>query len=235
MELPPMISRIGGLAVRPKETLSIIVQERRSTLSALLVVALVYLVRGLMLSAFIVMLAKWVLSFAEAFSSVGLPLIVYGLLNVAWISVVSLDVLKGIAVWIIWSLGIYLFSRVLEGGGGLEDTLVVVGYSTITSVLIVAGGMVMLVKPFLGLVAVLVLYIIAKIWQIYLITLGVAEVHGLSLGKAFMAVVLPIVIVLALIGIFAAATMIFAIKGVTISSLVSMFSPFSLFTCGWWL
>jgi len=91
----------------------------------------------------------------------------------------------------------------------------------------------MLVKPFLGLIAVLVLYIIAKIWQIYLITLGVAEVHGLSLGKAFMAVMLPIVIVLALIGIFAAATMIFAIKGVTISSLVSMFSLFFSFTCGW--
>jgi len=212
MELPPIISRIGGLVIRPKETLSIIVQERRSTLSALLVVALVYLVRGLMLSAFIVILAKWTLVFAEAFSPVGLPRIVYDLLDIAWISVVSLDVLKGIAVWIIWGIGIYLISKVLEGGGSLEDTLVVVGYSTITSVLIVAGGMIMLIKPFLGLIAVLVLYIIAKIWQICIITLGVAEVHGLSLGKAFLAVVLPIIAVLALIGVAAMITMVTAIR-----------------------
>ena len=212
MELPPIISRIGGLVIRPKETLSIIVQERRSTLSALLVVALVYLVRGLMLSAFIAILAKWTLVFAEAFSPVGLPRIVYDLLDIAWISVVSLDVLKGIAVWIIWGIGIYLISKVLEGGGSLEDTLVVVGYSTITSVLIVAGGMIMLIKPFLGLIAVLVLYIIAKIWQICIITLGVAEVHGLSLGKAFLAVVLPIIAVLALIGVAAMITMVTAIR-----------------------
>ena len=212
MELPPIISRIGGLVIRPKETLSIIVQERRSTLSALLVVALVYLVRGLMLSAFIAILAKWTLVFAEAFSPVGLPRIVYDLLDIAWISVVSLDVLKGIAVWIIWGIGIYLISKVLEGGGSLEDTLVVVGYSIITSVLIVAGGMIMLIKPFLGLIAVLVLYIIAKIWQICIITLGVAEVHGLSLGKAFLAVVLPIIAVLALIGVAAMITMVTAIR-----------------------
>ncbi|RLE80238.1 MAG: hypothetical protein DRJ52_06820 [Thermoprotei archaeon] len=199
MELPSIISRIGGLAVRPKETLSIIVQERRSTLSALIVVTLVYLVRGLFLSALILILAKWALSFASLFSPVGVPPIVYDLLEVTWIALVSADILKGIAVWVVWSLVIYLMSRVLEGGGSLEDTFVVVGYSTITSVLIIAGGMIMLIKPFIGLIALIVLYIIAKIWQVYIITLGVAEVHGFSLGKAFIATILPIIIVVVLV------------------------------------
>jgi len=109
----------------------------------------------------------------------------------------NLTVLVGVFIPIVVLVAIIVSAALLHGslfllGGAREDfeaTFRVVCYSEVTQLLNIV--------PVIGSV-------VGLIWRIYLLTVGLREVHRISTGKAFMGVLLPLVVTCALVSLLIA-------------------------------
>ena len=109
----------------------------------------------------------------------------------------NLTILVGVFIPIVVLVAIIVSAALLHGslfllGGAREDfeaTFRVVCYSEVTQLLNIV--------PVIGSV-------VGLIWRVYLLTVGLREVHRISTGKAFMGVLLPFVVTCAFVSLLVA-------------------------------
>lgn len=179
-----VVERIGGLLVRPRETVRILAHGAPPLTEALLVLGLfstcTWLSLGVAVSRIIALIALIVpFGMGEIFSQLVMPLLVGAILLLG-------AIYDGVN-WLLWSLTAYLVIRGLGGGGDLEPTLVVVGYSWVRRVLPLTAVITAAFAPLASILVALILLAASWVWATYVVTLGVSEVHGVSRSKALVA------------------------------------------------
>jgi len=128
-------------------------------------------------------------------------------IDVSGVTGILLAIFLGMAVfyaiyslfpWIINAgIGHIMAKHVFNGLGDFESLLCTFGYSQITAISLTLGLLVFIIYPVTGLFVLLAMGIVKLIWSIVLRTLSVSEVYGLDLGRSFISVIMPYLLLLA--------------------------------------
>ncbi len=179
-----IIERIGGLLIRPKETMKIIVHGGGALSEALIVLLIFSVSTWLAMGFSISRLLAWIMSFIPF----NLGPLVYTIVTPFLIGAVALlGIISDCIDWLARSVTIHIVAKALGGGGDLEPLMVVTGYSWVRRVFPLAALIVTAFAPIVGILLSLALVVVSWIWAIYAVTIGVAELHGLSTEKALLA------------------------------------------------
>jgi len=180
-----IIDQIGGLLVKPEETVTALLHGAGSMVGSLSVVLLFSTALWVSLALSI----KRLVEAALQLTSISTP----GIVNLAGSSVIGAFVFIGLAHDLInYFLGgvvAHFVARLLDGAGELNQVIMVNGYTWVSLVFMLIGCIVMAVNFIAGVLITLGLLVVTWIWHVYLFTIGIAESHGISTGKALLAAV----------------------------------------------
>lgn len=184
-----ILADLGGLITSPRQTFKTIFAEKRGLLQPILLLLVMTTVLSLVTIANIVIRFMGFFSpFMRGFS--GAIYVFIGL-----ISVVGM-IFGSIVLWLILGLLTHVFAKILGGKGSIEKALVILGYATVSFFIYVVLGFVGLFTNFLISIGLLTvgLLISAILWAI-VASIGVSEAYGISLGKGFASVILPLLVI----------------------------------------
>lgn len=111
----------------------------------------------------------------------------------------------GYVKWFGYSAFIHLAAELLGGKGVATGVLVVVGLAGIPSILMVPVNLLSLWLGTGGLIIIALAGLAILVWSIVLLVIGLKQVHGLTSGRSFLAVVSPFLLLLVLFIIIIAA------------------------------
>jgi len=189
--LERIISRIGGLIISPKETMKILIHEKRGLAEALAIFLLFSVLNWVAL----------VLALRHLFNYIIGAFIMSLRFLTLWLSTlfIAMGIIFDLIFWALLSVGIHLTAKAVDGGGSFEDTISVIGYSQVSRALCIIP---LILSPFMPITS-MILYIglgvITIAWFIYLASIGLSEVHGISFEKALITVILPPLVILGLL------------------------------------
>ena len=189
---------IGGLVVHPREYARLLCFERRSLIESIFTVLFFNAMYYLILSSSLFTLTTPLIKVTN--SMIHIP-IVSGLLGLATGFIVLIGVLFGVVIWLIWSLLSHLFAKLLGGTGDFESVLSLFGYNNFIIFLMIIPLLLTPISHFIAFLAGLVMTIATFIWMLYLNTIAVCEVHGISGFRGFISVFIPIPLTIVILGV----------------------------------
>ena len=198
------LSRIGGLIISPKETMTIIAHERRGLAEPFILIIIFSAFYWSSLTLSINHLINYFTIWTEILK------FIYAFI-IPWTSIIiGLGIAADIILWLLFSFGVYLMAKLVNGAGNFEDTLSIIGYSIVSRIFMIIPLIFSPIAPVTSIVTSLILSIASIIWTIYLSSLGISEIHGLTFEKAL---ILVILIPLIIIGVLIIIPMLLSIYG----------------------
>ena len=188
-----IINRIGGLIISPKDTVKILVHERRGLLEPLMIVLLFSIVKWTALSLAFRHLLNYMVGWIEI-----TPFTVITKFIFDWLFAlgVALGIIYDLVIWILFSLGVYMMTKLVKGSGDFEDTMAVIGYAHVSKVFMIIPLIMAPFAPVMSLFLSLALYFVSLILLVYITAIGVSEIHGLSFEKAIIVTIIPPLVVI---------------------------------------
>jgi len=121
-----------------------------------------------------------------------------GVIFAAFLGIAVLYAVYSLFPWIINAgIGHVIAKHVFNGLGDFESLLCTFGYSQIAAISLTLGLLIFIFYPVTGLFVILGMKIVELIWSVVLRTLSVSEVYGLDLGRSFISVIMPYLLLLA--------------------------------------
>ena len=188
--------------ISPKETMKILVHERRGLGEALIIFFLFSILNWTALVLALKHLLNYLIGTLFTFMRLFTP----WLLSLVMVLGLIFDVI----LWVLSSVGIHITLRAVNGGGSFEDTMSILGYSQVSRVPCIVPLALSPFMPITSMILYLVFSIVAIMWFVYLASLGLSEAHGVSFEKALIAVILP---PLAVIGLLVIAPLLWGLIG----------------------
>ena len=188
------LSIIGGLALYPDKYIRILIHEERSIIEALFTVILFQAMLSIM---YVAAIRSILLSL-----SLFMPLpFLSPLVNLFLPIIVPLMVITGLITWIIWSLATHIIAKLLGGVGEYIHLLRIMGYSWFTLIIPIIPLFFYPASPIASLLASTLFTLVSCGWIIYINYHGIKEIYGLGGVEAFLALIIPPLLVITLIAI----------------------------------
>ena len=178
-----IISRIGGLIVSPKATVKLLVHEKRGLTESLFFVLIFGTVRWITLALAIKHLFEYLIGIAFF-----IPIITTWFTSFTMVIGVIIEII----IWALLSVAIYFLVKLMQGGGEFEDTMAIIGYAYVARFFEILPLASSPLYPITSLLLYVLFKVIGTIWFVYIASVGVSEVHGISFGKALLAVIVPL-------------------------------------------
>ncbi|RLE59850.1 MAG: hypothetical protein DRJ35_04795 [Thermoprotei archaeon] len=181
-----ILDKIGGLFIKPEETIKMLVHGAGSLQEAFFVLLGFSIATWISIAINIVRLARTFMeiipiNIAPLFHHIVTPAII-GFIIMVGVAIDIVDLLLGGFI-------IHAVASLLEGAGDIKQLFMVYGYTKVTRVFLLLGSLIMAFTIIGGILVTLVLVLVGWVWYLYLLTMGVSESYGLSMGQALVAAI----------------------------------------------
>ena len=191
MELPGAIKDLGESLIAPRQVVKILITERRGLTFSFFVVLVFSIVEGMVAT----------LTFIGKLGSfIPVPFVGGFLGRVALFFGTIFYVILCICYWVLGGLIIHLFCRLFKGRGDFEHTLTAFAFLWIPAFIIGLLSPVILALDYIsGIGLFLLLFFVSLIWGLIISVQALSEVHGFGIGKAFLSLIIPMIIIFILL------------------------------------
>ncbi len=181
------IDKIGGLLVKPEETVTTLLHGAGRFAESIFIVVLFSAAFSLSVALIITRLVSAVLPLFPMPSLVTRLTHSYAAPAIIG-SILMIGLTHDLINFFVGGLVTHAAARLLGGAGELSQVLLINGYTWVSLTFMLAGCIVAALNFLAGILVLAALALLTWVWHIYLFTLGVSESHGISTGKALLAV-----------------------------------------------